>query len=84
MAFIRKDFQLVGSGGAGKFWQYSTVDPVATVQAANYFLPVFSDLVPGDFIHVRAVVGGTESHFDASVLVTNSTTVTLLKSVAYT
>jgi hypothetical protein len=30
------------------------------------------------------VVGGTEVHFDASVLVTNSTTVTLLKSASYT
>lgn len=84
MAFLRKDFQLVASGGAAKFWQYSTIDPVATVQAANYFLTVYSDLVPGDMIHCRAVVGGTEVHFDASVLVTNSTTVTVMKSASYT
>jgi hypothetical protein len=75
---------LVASGGAGKLWTYWSADPVATIQAANYFLPMFSDLVPGDLIHVRAVVGGTEAHFDASVLVTNSTTVTLLKSASYT
>jgi hypothetical protein len=84
MAFIRNQLSLVASGGQGKVWTYWTADPVATVQAANYFLTVFSDLVPGDLIHVRAVVGGTESHFDASVLVSNSTTVTLLKSVVYT
>ena len=54
------------------------------LQAANYFLPMYSDLVPGDFDPCRAVVGGTEVHFDASVLLSNSTTVTLLKSAAYT
>jgi hypothetical protein len=75
---------LVGSSGAGKYWTYSSTDAVATIQAANYFLTMYADLVPGDFIHVRAVVGGTEAHFDASVLLSNSTTVTLLKSVSYT
>ena len=84
MALTRAQMSLVASGGAGKVWSYFSTDAVATIQAANYFLPMFSDLVPGDLIHVRAVVGGTEVHFDASVLVSNSTTVTTLKSASYT
>ena len=84
MALTRSQMHLVASGGAGKYWHYWTVDAVATVQAANYFLPMFSDLVPGDMIHCRTVVGGTEVHFDASVLLSNSTTVTTLKSASYT
>jgi hypothetical protein len=75
---------LVGTSGAGKYWTYSSTDAVATIQAANYFLPMYADLVPGDFIHVRAVVGGAEAHFDGSILLSNSTTVTMAKSATYT
>jgi len=84
MALVRANMHLVSPAAQGKVWHYWSTDAVATIQAANYFLTMYSDLVPGDFIHVRAVVGGTEAHFDASVLLSNSTTVTLLKSASYT
>jgi len=84
MALVRANMHLIASGAQGKLWHYWSTDAAATIQAANYFLPMYSDLVPGDFIHVRCVVGGTEAVFDASVLLSNSTTVTLLKSAAYT
>ena len=84
MALVRAHMHLIGSGGAGKVWTYFSTDAVATIQAANYFLTMYSDLVPGDFILCRAVVGGTESHFVGSVLLSNSTTVTMLKSAAFT
>lgn len=84
MALTRSQMSLVASGGAGKLWTYYSTDAVATVQAANYFLTMYSDLVPGDMIHCRAVVGGTEVHFDLSILLSNSTTVTVLKSASYT
>jgi|SoimicmetaTmtLPB_FD_contig_111_58380_length_596_multi_2_in_0_out_0_1 hypothetical protein len=84
MALTRSNMHLIASGGAGKLWSYSTTEAIATVQAANYFLPMYSDLVPGDLIMVRAVVGGTEAHALSSVLVSNSTTVTTYKSATFT
>ena len=73
MALTRSQMNLVASGGAGKVWTYFTTDAVATVQAANYFLPMFLRPRARRPHPCRAVVGGTEVHFDASVLVTNST-----------
>jgi hypothetical protein len=63
-------------------WHYYTADAKATVVAADYFLGMYSDLNPGDVVHVRAVVGGTEVHFDLSILVSNSTTVTCLSGAS--
>lgn len=84
MALKRSDMHLLASGGAGKLWSYSTADAIATVQAADYFKPMYSDLTPGDLIFVRAVVGGTEVHAFSSVLVANSSTVTTMKSASFT
>ena len=47
-----------------------------------YFLTDYQKFDPGDVVHVRAVVGGTEVHFDLSILVSNSTTVTCLSSAS--
>ena len=84
MPLTRSNMHLIGSGAQGKYWHYWTTEPIATVQAANYFLPMFSDLVPGDLIFVRAVVGGAEAHAFSSVLLSNSTTVTTVKSATFT
>ena len=46
--------------------------------AADYFLTDYRKFDPGDIIHVRAVVSGTEVHFDVAILVSSSTTVTTL------
>jgi hypothetical protein len=73
---------LIGSGSYGKVWHYYTADAKATVVAADYFLGMYSDLNPGDVVHVRAVVGGTEVHFDLSILVSNSSTVTCLSGAS--
>ena len=69
---------LVGSGAAGKIYHYATADARATVVAADYFLTDYRKFDPGDIIHVRAVVSGTEVHFDVAILVSSSTTVTTL------
>jgi hypothetical protein len=73
---------LVGTGAAGKIYSYHTADAKATVVAADYFLTDYQKFDPGDVVHVRAVVGGTEVHFDLSILVSNSTTVTCLSSAS--
>lgn len=73
---------LVGTGAAGKVYHYATADAKATVVAADYFLTDYKKFDPGDVIHVRAVVGGTEVHFDLSILVSNSTTVTCLSGAS--
>ena len=78
MALERSQMSLLASGAYGKVWQYWTADAKATVVAADYFLGMYSDLNPGDVVHVRAVVGGTEVHFDLSILVSSSVTVTTL------
>lgn len=67
---------LIGTGAAGKIYHYATADAKATVIAADYFLTDYRKFDPGDMIHVRAVVGGTEVHFDLSILVSSSVTVT--------
>jgi len=82
MALTRSQMALVGSSGAGKVWQYYTADAKATVVAADYFLGMYNDLVAGDVVHVRAVVGATEVHFDLSILVSSSTTVTCLSGAS--
>jgi aspartate oxidase len=84
MALTRSNMHLLATGGAAKLWSYSTTEAIATVQAANYFLPMYADLVPGDVIFVRAVVGGTEAHAISTVLLSNSTTVTTYKSATLT
>lgn len=73
---------LMASGAAGKIYHYATADAKATVVAADYFLTDYKKFDPGDIIHVRAVVGGTEVHFDVVILVSNSTTVTTLSSAS--
>lgn len=73
---------LVGTGAAGKIYSYHTADAKATVVAADYFLTDYRKFDPGDVIHVRAVIGGTEVHFDLSILVSDSTTVTCLSSAS--
>lgn len=69
---------LVGTGAAGKVYHYATADAKATVVAADYFLTDYLKFDPGDVIHVRSVIGGTEVHFDLSILVSSSSTVTTL------
>lgn len=82
MAFDKTKLTLLASGGYGKVWSYETPDAKATVIAADYFLSKYTDLNPGDVIHVRAVVGGTEVHFDLSILVSTSVTVTCLSGAS--
>jgi len=73
---------LIGSGAAGKIYHYATADAKATVIAANYFLTDYNKFDAGDIIHVRAVVGGTEVHFEVAILVSSSATVTTLSSAS--
>jgi len=74
---------LVATGAAGKVYHYASADPKATIVAANYFLSDYLKFDPGDRINVRAVIGGTEVHFEISILVSNSTTVTTLSSASF-
>lgn len=73
---------LIGTGAAGKIYSYHTADAKATVVAADYFLSDYKKFDPGDIVHCRAVIGGTEVHFDLSILVSNSTTVTCLSGAS--
>lgn len=73
---------LISGGAAGKVYHYATADAKATVVAADYFLTDYKKFDPGDIIHCRAVVGGTEVHFDCAVLVSSSVTVTTLSSAS--
>jgi hypothetical protein len=80
--FDQTKLSLVGTGAYSKVWTYETGDAKNTVIAADYFLPVYARLNPGDIIHCRAVVGGTEVHFDVSILLSSSSTVTCLSSAS--
>lgn len=73
---------LLGTGAAGKIYHYATADAKATVVGADYFLTDYRKFDPGDIVHVRAVIGGTEVHFDLAILVSNSTTVTCLSGAS--
>lgn len=84
MALTKSQLSLLSSGAYGKVFSYYTADAKATVIAADYFLGAYEQLNPGDRIHVRAVVGGTEVHFDVSILTSSSSSVTTLSSASFT
>lgn len=57
MAFISKNFTPIGgqarAGNSPAYWSYeSAVDTLATVQAADYFNELGTQVAPGDFISV--------------------------------
>lgn len=82
MALDKTKLSLLATGAYGKIFNYETADAKATVIAADYFLGAYAQFNPGDVIHVRAVVGGSEVHFDMSILVASSATVTSLSGAS--
>lgn len=60
MAFTLNSFYQIGPGGNGpRLWSYSTADAIATVIAADYFLPVIDQLPVNDILIVVSSTGGT-------------------------
>jgi hypothetical protein len=60
MAFTLASFYQVGPGGNNpRLWMYGTADSVATVIAADYFLPVIDQLQVNDVIFAITSTGGT-------------------------
>jgi hypothetical protein len=65
---------------AGNFnsrWAYTTPDSVATVTAANYFLPAQDVLKVGDVIDIVCGFGGSPDRIAVLVTVSNTTTLTI-------
>ncbi len=51
MAFIRSGLcRIGGSGDGGSTWQYTSVDPKATVDNLNYFLAAKNEFNIGDLV----------------------------------
>lgn len=60
MAFsINGLYQLGPGGNAPRVWVYSTTDAVATVIAADYFLPAINELQVNDCLLLVTSTGGT-------------------------
>lgn len=60
MAFSIDGLYQIGPGGNGpRMWMYNTADAIATVIAADYFLPVIDQLQVNDVIVAVTSTGGT-------------------------
>ena len=61
MAFARSGLARVSGANsdAGSMWMYSSADAIATIIAADYFLPAILELKLNDIIHVISSTGGT-------------------------
>ena len=60
MAFTQSTFYQIGPGGNGpRLWIYNTPDAIATVVAADYFLPKINEIGLNDCIIVVSSTGGT-------------------------
>lgn len=79
MAFDKENFNNVSSGGAGtlKLWAYKTsVDALATIMAADYFLPMRFALNTNDLIFVVGTDGAEQLLVSSAINATSVTTVT--------
>jgi len=79
MAYDATRMSLLGAAGGAMVWSYQSTDTKATIVAANYFLPVYTRLDPGDRIHCL----GNGVAFDAVVTAVSSSSVTTLSSASY-
>ena len=54
MAFIKSDFAMNSSGfsTAPRIWTYTSVDVLATQEAADYFLDVIDEIRSGDMVYL--------------------------------
>lgn len=60
MAFSIDGLYQIGPGGNGpRLWAYNSTDAIATVIAADYFLPVIDQLQINDVLMVVSSTGGT-------------------------
>lgn len=69
MAFETAGMGLLNPGGNARLYVYSTTDAIASVVAADYFLPFHAQLQKGDCILVAGSTGGTPT---ADLLVVNA------------
>lgn len=82
MAFSLDGFYQIGPCGNGpRMWIYNTTDAVATVIAADYFLPAINELQVNDVILMVTSTGGTPAVTFTYVNANDGTTIDVVNGL---